>query len=108
MQYWIIHRHELADIYTWYATTASPTSTTYAPIAESQDTLIDRAIAAEGAHTITSLPRRAYASMPSIPNQSTCWQRATSRRGLAPGSCWEHDTGGGMHVCTIMGSVVSP
>ncbi len=41
-----------AALYAWYATTSGPASATLAPLTESHDTLIDRAIAAEGAHTI--------------------------------------------------------
>ena len=55
-----------AALYAWYATTSGPSSTTLAPITESHDTLIDRAIAAEGAHTIkfTEACLREYAINP--------------------------------------------
>lgn len=55
-----------AALYAWYATTSEPCATTQAERTESHDTLIDRAIAAEGAHTIkfTEACLREYAINP--------------------------------------------
>jgi hypothetical protein len=55
-----------AALYAWYATTSTPFLTAREPITESHDTLIDRAIATEGAHTIkfTEACLREYAINP--------------------------------------------
>jgi hypothetical protein len=55
-----------AALYAWYATPSSPSPTSLEPPSEPRDTLIDRAIAAGGAHTIkfTEACLRDYAFNP--------------------------------------------
>ena len=55
-----------AALYAWYATASGPSLLALEPITESAETLIDRAIAAEGAHTIkfTEACLREYAINP--------------------------------------------
>jgi hypothetical protein len=55
-----------AALYAWYATSSPPFPTPFEPPSESRDTLIDRAIAARGAHTIkfTEACLREYAINP--------------------------------------------
>jgi hypothetical protein len=55
-----------AGIYAWYATTPPPSPASFMPPAEALETLIDRAVAASGAHTIkfTEACLREYALNP--------------------------------------------
>ena len=55
-----------AAIYAWYATTSPPSASDFTPPTEAPEALIDRAVAAGGAHTIkfTEACLREYALHP--------------------------------------------